>query len=188
MSIKMMRFGELFDKGATTPSGGARGAGGGGRRGDGEHRAQRRRQARVRAAAALPAAYQLLSALLGTLPQIGIRAIHVEFSVRQQPPRVRASIQICVRRRGAFVTFYFCRFTTAGIFGRVTSLDGRKFSVVIVRYVSSGCVILYFTERQVAAVHCRCDIKAAACNKIERFRLPDQETNEIRSVLIRLGR
>lgn len=47
-----------------------------------------------------------------------------------------------------------------------------QFSVVKVRYVSSGCVILYFTERIVAAVHCRCDKKAAACNKIETFRPP----------------
>lgn len=39
--------------------------------------------------------------------------------------------------------------------------------------VGGGCV-LYFTEIQAAAVHCRCDIKAAACNKIYTFRPPSQ--------------
>lgn len=148
MSIEMMWFGKLFDEGAAAPGGGARrasGRGGGGRR-RGSCQPQRH-QAGVRAAAALAPAHQLLSPLFRTLPQVGVRAIHVEFPIRQQPPRVRPAIQVCVRRRRAFVTFYFGRFSTAGVFGRVTSLHGRKFSVVIVRDVSSGCVILYFTER-----------------------------------------
>lgn len=81
MSIKMVRFGELFDKGATAPGGGARGAGSARGRGRGQHGAQRR-QAGVRAAAPLAPAHELLSTLVGTLPQIRIRAVHVKFSVR----------------------------------------------------------------------------------------------------------
>lgn len=39
---------------------------------------------------------------------------------------------------------------------------------------AGGGRVLYFTEIQAAAVHCRCDIKAAACNKIYTFRPPSQ--------------
>lgn len=73
-----------------------------------------------------------------------------------------------VRGRRALIPFHLRLATRAPEVVCVASLDDRQFSVVIVGYVSG--VILYFTERKVAAVHCRCDIKAAACNKIETFR------------------
>lgn len=188
MSIKMMRFCELFDECAAAPSGGARGAGGGRVRGagagagGGRHRvgvgvgvgAQRRREAWVGAAAALAAAMQPLPAvaLLGALPQVGVGAVHLQLPVGEQAARVGRSVQARVGGRGAFVALHFGHLGAADVVGGGAALRDRLFGVVMVGTVSGECVILYFTERKVAAVHCRCDIKAAACNKIERFKVP----------------
>lgn len=174
MSIEMMGFGELFDKCAAAPGGGTSGARGDGGGGGGGHSTQRS-QARVRAAAPLSPAVQSRSALLRTLPQIRIGTVHVKFPFRQEPPRLRTAVQVRVRSRRTFVPFHFRRLATTHLLRCLASLNDRQFSIVIVKYVSSGCVILYFTDRKVAAVHCRCDIKAAACNKIERFRPLSQE-------------
>lgn len=146
VSVEVVRLGELFDEGAAAPGGGARGAGrGGGWHGAEWHGSRSRSQARLRPAAPLAPYAPLPPPLLRTLPQIRIGTINLIFPLRQQPPRFRPSIEIRVRRRRAFVTFNFRRSATSCILGRVAPMDYRYF--VIVRDVSSGCVILYFTER-----------------------------------------
>jgi hypothetical protein len=140
----------------------------------------------MRATTPLSSKIQFLPTVFSALPEVRVGPINLEFPFRQQSPCIRAAEDIRVRRRRTFVTFHFRRFATSVSFRSLASWDDRQFSVVIVMYVSSGCVILYFTDRQVAAVHCWCDIKAAAWNKIERFRLPwIDETSQCRFICIR---
>lgn len=144
MSVEVVGLLELFDEGAAAPGGGARRA----RRLRGRGRGPRpqRRQAGVRPAAPLPAARQRGLALVA-LPQVGVGPVGLPLAPGQQPPGVGRAVQVRVRRRRAFVTFHFRRLATAGALRSLAPLEDRQFSIVIVRYVSSGCVILYFTER-----------------------------------------
>lgn len=170
MSVEVVRLGELLDERAAAPGGGAggarrgRSARGGGAQG---------RQARLRPAAPLVAPHPVRAAPLRAVPQVGVRSVQLELSLREQLPSFGRPVRARVRRRRALITLHFGRAapTARRLRGRAP-LSDRQFRVVKVRTVSSGCEILYFTERKVAAVHCRCDIKAAACNKIETFRLP----------------
>lgn len=160
LSIKVVGFGELFDECAAAPgrgAGRARGGSGGGD-GSGRMRAERGGEARVRAASPLAAVIQPLPSLLWALPQVGVGAVHLELSIGQQPTVLRRAVQIRVRRRRAFVTFHLGGLAAADVIGRLAPLGVRLFDIVMVGAVSGRCVILYFTERKVAAVHCRCDI------------------------------
>lgn len=155
MSIEMMRFGELFDEGAAAPGGGAGGARR--RRADGGGGCMRGRKARVRPAASFP-----LDPVYAPFAQVRVGPVHVELPVREQPTHLPRSVRVRVGCRRALVPLHLHPATR--VVRCVTPLD-RQFSEVIRGDVSSGCVILYFTDRQVGAVSCRCDIKAAACNK-----------------------
>lgn len=146
MSVEMVRLGELFDEGAAAPGGGAGGAGGARRGEGGRWHGRGGRQARLRATAPLPASAPLRPPL-PTLPQVRIRTIDLIFPLRQQPPRLRPSEEITVRRRRAFVTFHFGRSAASRIVRRLGPMHYRQLGIVIVRDVSSECVILYFTER-----------------------------------------
>lgn len=125
VSIEMVRFSEMFDESAAAPGGGARG---------GE--------------AGLGAARRDTGPLVPMLTQVGIRPVHVILSVaQQQSSSFRPSVQVRVRSGRAFVSFHFGGFRIFRTVRRFASLYGRHFSVVKLVYVSSGCVILYFTER-----------------------------------------
>lgn len=145
-SVEVVRLGELLDEGAAAPGGGA-----GRARGRGRRRGPRaRRQAGVRAAAPPPLAR----------PPRGVGAVQLE--------RPRAREQARVGRGRALVAPHL-----AGRAARERERElgrDRRRPRGLAR-ARAGRVILYFTEGIVGVVHCRCDIKAAACNKIETFRL-----------------
>lgn len=171
VSVEVVRLGELLDERAAAPGGGAGGACGRGERRGEMHGTQRRRQARVRAAAAL-AAVRGARPLASSRPQVRVGAVQLELPAGEQArvPRVRrAAVQVRVCGRRALVALHLAGGRAAETeLGRAAALRRRRTAVKLGR-VSGGCVVLYFTDRIVGVVHCRCDIKAAACNKIETF-------------------
>lgn len=95
VSVEVVRLGELLDERAAAPGGGARGARrgrsarGGGAQG---------RQARLRPAAPLVAPHPVRAALRA-VPQVGVRSVQLELSLREQLSSFGRSVRARVRRR-----------------------------------------------------------------------------------------